>query len=61
MKMNQESSQSDFISASYKDRAPLLPTKVDNAKTDLLLASLVTRTPMKVNCILATFWRQLLT
>ena len=38
----------DQLNATYKCRAPRLPETVDNAQTDLLMASLVTRITMKV-------------
>ena len=38
----------DQLNETYKSRAPRLPADVDNAQTDLLMASLVTRITMKV-------------
>ena len=38
----------DQLNATYKCRAPRLPETVDNAQTDLLMASLVTRITMGV-------------
>ena len=38
----------DQLNETYKSRAPKLPEAVDNAQTDLLMASLVTRITMKV-------------
>ena len=38
----------DQLNDTYKSRAPRLPSTVDNAQTDLLMASLVMSITMKV-------------
>ena len=40
--------QTQVLNDEYKKRAPVLPDEVDNAMTDLAMASIVTRITMKV-------------
>ena len=42
------SSPSELINDEYKRRAPVLPNKIDDSKTDLVMASVITRKAMKV-------------
>ena len=47
-KMSQPMSPPEELNAEYKDRIPVLPEKIDNKMTNLLLAAQVTHLPLKV-------------
>ena len=47
-KMSKPMSPREELNAEYKDRIPVLPEKIDNKMTNLLLAAQVTCLPLKV-------------
>ena len=47
-KMSKPISPREELNVEYKDRIPVLPEKIDNMMTNLLLAAQVTHLPLKV-------------